>query len=361
MLIRGSSSVLRCWIRFRRSRRVSTVFRSPSGGPMMFVGPLTVIWPSYQNTVVGRKCSWSFPPIIATPRHRKRAAAAESVFSTRASLFPRFHDLTVRGGVWDAENWIFLADVFAHPSLPWRLLTPCRLRWNTTRLSSHGMQTTLDAILRISRVLAFLAILILLLSLNKENALLHTHSKFTHQHHVRMEQSKQVSEPNHHFHHCPIQKKHNQFMFNNIDFTTIVVTNTHDEEVWIPAGYYTIGEIIVILNTTADAVFSISTKASSDRCIWIQSLHTPLIFKMLQTSEKSSVCNDERSFYLLRLFNHTCYISLVIATWFICIHRWSAPPIWRLPVRTTTCSPHWSLTIPQSNTVDRWRTFAFQW
>ena len=136
------------------------------------------------------------------------------------------------------------------------------------------MQTTLDAILRISRVLAFLAILILLLSLNKENALLHTHSKFTHQHHVRMEQSKQVSEPNHHFHHCPVQTKHNQFMFNNVDSTTYVVTNTNDEEVRIPTGYYTIGETIVILNTTADTVFSISTKASSYGCIWIQSSHS---------------------------------------------------------------------------------------
>ena len=116
------------------------------------------------------------------------------------------------------------------------------------------MQTTLDAILRISRVLAFLAILILLLSLNKENALLHTHSKFTHQHHVRMEQSKQVSEPNHHFHHCPVQTKHNQFMFNNVD-TTNVVTNTHDEERTIPTGYYTIGETIAILNTITDTPY----------------------------------------------------------------------------------------------------------
>ena len=117
------------------------------------------------------------------------------------------------------------------------------------------MQTTLDAILRISRVLAFLAILILLLSLNKENALLHTHSKFTHQHHVRMEQSKHISEPNYHFQHFPVQTKHNQFMFNNVDSTTYVVTNTNDEEVRIPTGYYTIGETIVILNTTADTPY----------------------------------------------------------------------------------------------------------
>ena len=116
------------------------------------------------------------------------------------------------------------------------------------------MQTTLDAILRISGVLAFLAILILLLSLNVENALLQTHSKFTHQHHVRMEQSKQVSEPNHHFYHCPVQTKHNQFMFNNVD-TTNVVTNTHDEQRTIPSGYYTIGETIAILNTITDTPY----------------------------------------------------------------------------------------------------------
>ena len=63
-------------------------------------------------------------------------------------------------------------------------------------------------------------------------------------------------------------------MFNNMDSTTYVVTNTNDEEARIPTGYYTIGEIIAILNTTADTVFSISTKASSYGCIWIQSSHS---------------------------------------------------------------------------------------
>ena len=62
-------------------------------------------------------------------------------------------------------------------------------------------------------------------------------------------------------------------MFNNVDSTTNVVTNTNDEEVTIPYGYYTIGEIIAILNTMTDTVFSIYTKASSYGCIWIQSLH----------------------------------------------------------------------------------------
>ena len=66
----------------------------------------------------------------------------------------------------------------------------------------------------------------------------------------------------------------NQVMFNNVD-TTNVVTNTNDEEVTIPPGYYTIGEIIAILNTmNDDTTFSISTKASSYGCIWIQSPHT---------------------------------------------------------------------------------------
>ena len=175
------------------------------------------------------------------------------------------------------------------------------------------MQTTLDAILRISRALAFLAILILLLSLNKENAILHTHSKFTHQHHVRMEQSKHISEPNHHFHHCPVQTKPSQFMFHNVDSTTNVVTNNHDEEVTIPPRSYTIGEIIAILNTITDAVFSLSTKVSSYGCIWMQSLHTLLILTMLGIFEKYSVRKDERSFYPLRSINHTCFISREIA------------------------------------------------
>ena len=65
---------------------------------MTFVGPSAVIWPSYQNVVVDGKGSWRFPAIIAAPQHGKRAATAESDFSTYASLFPRFHDLPVRGG-----------------------------------------------------------------------------------------------------------------------------------------------------------------------------------------------------------------------------------------------------------------------
>ena len=89
----------------------------------------------------------------------------------------------------------------------------------------------------------------------------------------------------------------NQVMFNNVDSTTNVVTNTNDEEVTILPGYYSIGEIITILNTMTDTVFSIYTKyysigeiitilntmtdtvfsiytkTSSYGCIWIQSPH----------------------------------------------------------------------------------------
>ena len=70
--------------------------------------------------------------------------------------------------------------------------------------------------------------------------------------------------------------------------STNVITNLDDEEVTIPPGYYTIGEIIAILNTMTDnTTFSISTKTSSYGCIWIQS-PTPSISLMPQIFETSS-------------------------------------------------------------------------
>ena len=65
----------------------------------------------------------------------------------------------------------------------------------------------------------------------------------------------------------------NGSMFNNVD-TTNVITNSNDETVTIPAGYYKLSEIIALLNTMSDTLFSISTNASSFGCIWIQSPHT---------------------------------------------------------------------------------------
>ena len=60
----------------------------------------------------------------------------------------------------------------------------------------------------------------------------------------------------------------NSVMFNNVD-TTNVVTNINDEERTIPPNYYTIAEIIAILNTMTNMTFSISTKASSYGYIYI--------------------------------------------------------------------------------------------
>ena len=51
-------------------------------------------------------------------------------------------------------------------------------------------------------------------------------------------------------------------MFNNVDQVN-VVTNTNGESVTIDAGYYTLSEIIAILNTMTNTTFSISTMATS--------------------------------------------------------------------------------------------------
>ena len=96
----------------------------------------------------------------------------------------------------------------------------------------------------------------------------------------------QVSESLPHFHDCPVSTLTRrgkrcfpgaillpQAMFNNVD-TTNVIANSNDETVTIPAGYYTLSEIIALLNTMSDTLFSISTNASSYGCIWIQSPHT---------------------------------------------------------------------------------------
>ena len=65
----------------------------------------------------------------------------------------------------------------------------------------------------------------------------------------------------------------NSVMFNSVD-TTNVVTNSGGEEVTISPGFYSIGEIIAMLNTMTNTTFSIPTMATSYGCIWIQSQHT---------------------------------------------------------------------------------------
>ena len=64
--------------------------------------------------------------------------------------------------------------------------------------------------------------------------------------------------------------KPNQVMFNNVDSTN-VETNTNGEEVTISPSYYTMSEIITILNTMINTTFSISTMATSYEYIWIHS------------------------------------------------------------------------------------------
>ena len=65
----------------------------------------------------------------------------------------------------------------------------------------------------------------------------------------------------------------NKGIFNNVDFTN-VITNSNDEEITICPGYYTINEIIAMLNTMTDTTFSTSTKASRYGNFSNQSLHT---------------------------------------------------------------------------------------
>ena len=62
----------------------------------------------------------------------------------------------------------------------------------------------------------------------------------------------------------------NQVMFSNVD-TNNVVTNSNGEEVTISPGYYTLSEIIAILNTMTNTSFSISTMDTSYGYIWPQS------------------------------------------------------------------------------------------
>ena len=64
--------------------------------------------------------------------------------------------------------------------------------------------------------------------------------------------------------------KPNQVMFNIVGSTN-VETNINGEEVTISPGYYTLTEIIAILNTMINTTFSISTMDTSYECIWIHS------------------------------------------------------------------------------------------
>ena len=102
--------------------------------------------------------------------------------------------------------------------------------------------------------------------------------------------------------------------------------NTNDKKRRIPTGYYTIGEIIAMLNTMTDTPFSISTKASSNGCIWIQSPHTidfsiaPDIREILDLEGYTIIL--PASFYGSNVIDITRNRQLNRR-----IHRWSDPPI----------------------------------
>ena len=93
-----------------------------------------------------------------------------------------------------------------------------------------------------------------------EHVLLHAHPRLTHQRHFRMDQPYKYQNPTITF--ITVLFRFNQVMFNNVD-TTNVVTNSNDEQVTIHPGYYTIGEIISMLNSMPDTTFSMFTNASS--------------------------------------------------------------------------------------------------
>ena len=57
-------------------------------------------------------------------------------------------------------------------------------------------------------------------------------------------------------------------MLNNVNTANVVTNTNNDKRTTI--GFYTIAEIIAILNTITHTSFSISTMASSYGCIWIQ-------------------------------------------------------------------------------------------
>ena len=62
-------------------------------------------------------------------------------------------------------------------------------------------------------------------------------------------------------------------IINNVD-TANVARNNNDEEVTILPGFYSIGEIIAILNTMTNTTFPISTMATNNGCIYIQSQYS---------------------------------------------------------------------------------------
>ena len=78
-----------------------------------------------------------------------------------------------------------------------------------------------------------------------------------------------------------------QAMFNNVD-TTNIVSNSGGEEVTISPGYYTLSEIIVILNTMTNTSFSIFLQWLQVMVAFGSNLHILSISLMHRIYEKFS-------------------------------------------------------------------------
>ena len=143
------------------------------------------------------------------------------------------------------------------------------------------------------------------------HTLLYTHSKYTHQRHVRMDQS--VSDRNPTIPSMTVLLRPNLVMFNNVDMIN-VVTNSNDEERTIPLGTT---RSVKSLSSSASWLIQRSRYLRRHRVMGVfgTSLLTPSITPMLRTFEKSSVWKDEQSFYLLCSMDQTWLISLEIVKW----------------------------------------------
>ena len=172
-----------------------------------------------------------------------------------------------------------------------------------------------------------------------------------------MDQPEQVSESDHHFLYYPVQTLSSHVQ----QYWFFQCSENHQwQEASNPSCIIQGGEIIAMLNTMTDTPFSISTKASSNGCIWIQSPHAidfsiaPDIREIIDLEGFTVILSA--SFYGSNVIDITQNRQKNRR-----IHRWFDLSIWILPTRTTIYSSQWSLMIPSPTIVDRWWTAAFRW
>ena len=138
--------------------------------------------------------------------------------------------------------------------------------------------------------------------------LLLAHSRFTYKQLLHLDQPVQVSEPLYHFHDCPAQTQSSHAHQRGHDHCY------HKLEWWggnNPLWYYTICEIIVMLNTmTDDTTFLIFAKAASYGCIWIQSPYS--IHFTNAPDIREILCLEGRTVILLAFF---CGSKVIDITW----------------------------------------------